>query len=330
MLAVAVDRAADVTGDEWAYEFKWDGVRALVEVEPDGGVRLFARSGNEITAAYPELAGLGEALAEHAPCVLDGEVVALDDEGRPSFEALQPRMHLRDPGRVARAATQRPVVLMLFDVLELDGRPLVDLPYTTRRERLEALELRTARWQTPPSHRGDAERLLQAARDNRLEGMVAKRLRSPYRPGTRSDDWRKLRLYRREPFVVGGYLSGEGGRSSTFGSLLVGYHDADGDLRYAGSVGSGFTDDALAAFQQALDSIVVDASPFADEVPVARGKHATFVEPRLVIEVQFSEWTRSGTLRPPSYKALRSDLAPAEVVHEAGTADGPPVRDTDG
>ncbi|HEX9889139.1 MAG TPA: non-homologous end-joining DNA ligase [Nitriliruptorales bacterium] len=306
------------------HEFKWDGVRAMVEVDADGQVVLFARSGNDITAAYPELREVGAAVGR--PAVLDGEVVALGEDGRPSFEALQRRMHLRDPARVAAVAASHPVVLMLFDLLELDGRALLDEPYERRRELLAGLGLAGSRWQTPAHHDGDPQVLLEAAAANGLEGIVAKRAGSPYRPGTRSDDWRKVRLVRRQEFVVGGAVRGEGSRAGSFGALLVGYYDAAGDLRYAGSVGSGFTDRMLRQLQEVLERSTIAASPFADPVP--RRGELTFVEPRLVVEVQFSEWTREAILRQPSFKGVRTDKAPAEVVYRPGTPEGPPVRDT--
>lgn len=289
----------------FVYEFKWDGARVIAITD---GVRLLltSRRGEDVTARYPELAGLPAALGRVA--VLDGEVVALDG-GRPSFAAVQHRLQLSDPGRIARAARERPVVLLIFDLLRLDGEDLTGLPYEERRARLSGLGLAGPRWQVPPSS-DDLDDALAAAHALGLEGVVAKRLGSRYLPGRRSNDWRKLKLTGRQEFVVGGWRPGRGGRAGRFGSLLVGYHDEVGALRYAGAVGTGFKDAEIERLQRLLDERREPSSPFADPVP---HRDAVFVRPELVVEVRFLEWTRDGLLRAPSYLGQREDKDPADV-----------------
>lgn len=291
----------------FAYEFKWDGVRALASTDGTQVV-LRSRQGNDVTAGYPELAGLAAAVGR--PAILDGEIVAFDAEARPSFSRLQRRMNLRDPHRVAAAAREVPVAFLVFDVLVLE-RPVIDRSYEERRGLLTGLELSGDRWQVPPSS-GDLDAVLTVARTLALEGVVAKRLGSRYVPGRRSPDWRKIRFTTRQEFVVGGYRHGQGMRDGAFGSLLVGYHDAEG-LRYAGSVGSGFTDREHARVHALLTERTVAESPFVDEVP---HRDVTFCRPDLVVEVQFAEWTPDGVLRAPSYKGQRTDKDAREVVGE--------------
>lgn len=292
----------------FTYEFKWDGVRALATT--DGrSLTLRSRAGNDITTGYPELAGLGAAIGREA--VVDGEIVAFDDRGRPSFSRLQRRMNLRDRTRVPIVAREVPVAFLVFDVLVLGG-PVMERPYEDRRELLLGLGLSGPHWQTPPSTDEDLDRVLGIVRDLGLEGVVAKRPGSTYQPGRRSPDWRKVRLMTRQELVVGGYRTGQGSRAGGFGSLLVGYHDGTG-LRYAGSVGSGFTDAEYRRVQGLLDERRRDTSPFVDRVP---HRDVVWCEPELVVEVQFAEWTPDGILRAPSYKGQRTDKPAHEVVRE--------------
>lgn len=294
----------------YAYEFKWDGVRALL-VTDGRAVTIRSRRGNDVTGTYPELHDLAATLGR--PAALDGEIVAFEPgTSRPSFGRIQQRMNVANPSRAALLRREVPVAFLAFDLLMLDGEVLTHLPYEERRERLEALGLAGPSWQVPP--RGeDLGEMLRVADHLGLEGVVAKRHGSPYRPGTRSPDWRKLRLVKRQEFVVGGYRPGEGRRRGAFGSLLVGYHDEEGRLRYAGSVGSGYRERDLERLLQLLDDRRRPDPPFVDPVP---GKGQVFVEPDLVVEVQFSEWTEDGLLRQPSFKGLRTDKDPAEVVRE--------------
>ncbi|MCZ2814042.1 non-homologous end-joining DNA ligase [Modestobacter sp. VKM Ac-2979] len=314
MLAAVGDLPAD--GDlRWGYEFKWDGVRALAHVR-SGRLRLRARSGNDVTARYPELGPLPAALAGRG-AVVDGEVVALDARGRPDFGLLQGRMHRTGP-EMARLAAAAPVSYLVFDLLALDGESLLGLPYTARRDRLDALGLGSDRWVTTPWFRGDAagvgQQVQGASRENGLEGVVAKRLDSVYRPGGRGPDWRKVKNFRTQSVVVGGWRPGAGRRAGGIGSLLLGVHDEDGRLAFAGHVGTGFTARALADLEPLLTPRAT--APFADALPREVTRDAHWVEPTLVGEVVFTEWTREGRLRHPSWRGLRADQAPADVAVE--------------
>jgi bifunctional non-homologous end joining protein LigD len=321
MLAIESTRPP---GDEgWGFEIKWDGVRALAHSDGDGGLRIESRRGEDITARYPELTALGVALDGHQ-AVLDGEIVAFDENDRPSFQRLQLRMGLTSELTIQRRVPQTPVTYVAFDLLYLDGRPTLELPYLERRRFLEGLALDGPHWQTPAHHVGEGEALLEAARARDLEGVVAKRLDSPYRPGRRSGEWIKVRNWRRQEFVIGGFMPGEGGRSGRVGSLLVGYHDSTPSeaqslerpplLIYSGGVGSGFTNDEIERLTRMLTARSRETTPFDVGAPKRPG--ARFCEPELVCEVQFSEWTHEGTLRQPSYKGLRDDKDPREVIRE--------------
>ena len=296
----------------WAYEMKWDGVRALAFIE-DGQLRLASRTGRDITVAYPELTALGPAAGTQL--LLDGEVVAFDD-GRPSFAQLQQRMHVTSAVQAARLSGQVPACYLIFDVLHADGHPLLDQPYARRRELLEALDLNDVSWQIPPSFTGyAAEDLLTVSREQGLEGIVAKRLDSPYRPGRRSGEWRKIKNVLRQEVVVGGWRRGEGERTGQIGSLLVGVQ-SPGGLAYAGHVGTGFTRQTLQLLGDRLAARQQPASPFAGEVPREHARGAVWVRPDLVIDVAFAVWTPEGRLRAASYQGLRDDKDPAEVIRE--------------
>jgi bifunctional non-homologous end joining protein LigD len=293
--------------DHWAYEIKWDGVRALAFVS-GGRVRFTNRTGRDITARYPELRPLGEALGTRE-VLFDGEVVAFED-GRPSFQRLQARMHLSSEAQVRRMAERQPVVYVIFDLLHLDGRSLLSEPYEARREALLGLELTGTAWQVPGHHVGDGEAMLAASRANGLEGIVAKRLDCPYEPGRRARNWIKVKNVRRDDAVVGGWTLGDGGRASSLGALAIGFYDDEGELRYAGKVGSGFTQAELSRMMRLLEPLARDDSPFTGRQP-PKGTH--FVDPELVAVVEYRDMTESGTLRAPTYKGLRDDL-PASAV----------------
>ena len=292
----------------WAYEIKWDGVRAI-GYGVGGRLRLASRNGRDITPRYPELRELGRALGSRE-AVLDGEVVAFAEDGRPSFQRLQRRMHLASDAAVRRLASSEPVVYVIFDLLFLDGHPLLALDYAQRRERLLELGLDGPAWQTPAHHVGEGAALLEATRAQGLEGIIAKRLDCPYTPGRRSPGWVKVKNFQRTDVVVGGWLPGEGNRAGRLGALVVGHHDAAGALRYAGRVGTGFDANELERLGGLLAGLARDDSPFTGRQPP---KQARFVEPRLVCAVEYSEWTQAGTLRQPSYKGLRDDVDPAAV-----------------
>ena len=297
--------------EHWAYEVKWDGVRAIAYCEV-GSLRLESRRLREITSHYPELRALAAELGSR-DAVLDGEVVAFDDEGKPSFERLQGRMNLASETAVRRRMGDRPVTYLVFDLLYLDGRSLVDLPYVERRERLEELGLDGAHWQTPSYHRGEGKALLELTKQRGLEGLVAKRLDSRYLPGRRTRAWLKVKNTRSQELVIGGWLPGQGRRAGTIGAILVGYHEDQGDgrrLRYAGRVGSGFTDEELDRLAGLLEPLRRSESPFEGRQPP---REAVFVDPRLVAEIAFREWTAARTLRAPVYKGLQPDADPEEV-----------------
>ena len=311
MLAVLAETVPRDDG-HWAFEMKWDGMRALVAVD-GGAVSISSRAGNDATVRFPELLALGEALGG-VDAVLDGEIVALDEAGVPSFERLQPRMQAGTAAAVRRLAPEQPVVYMLFDVLWLAGHSTCDLPYTERRALLERLELAGPWWQTPPTTIGGGEAVLATATQLGLEGVVAKRLDSPYLPGRRADSWRKVKPHLGQELVVGGWLPGAGRLVGQLGSLLVGYHDADGTLQFAGRVGSGIDASSRAVLEAKLAPLRRDSPPFAS---VPRLPDPTWVEPELVVEVAFHQWTSAGVLRAPRYKGLRDDKPASEVVREA-------------
>jgi bifunctional non-homologous end joining protein LigD len=308
----------------WAYEIKWDGVRALAYSTP-GELRLESRNRNAITDSYPELERLNRALSSHG-AILDGEIVAFE-QGRPSFGALQRRMHVGDRAQARRLAKATPVTYMIFDLLWLDGHSLTELRYEQRRELLVALGLSGESWQTPDNVIGDGEALLAASAEQGLEGIIAKRLDSTYSPGQRTAAWVKIKSVARQEFVIGGWMPGKGRRGDSLGALLVGVHESNGDLRYVGRVGSGFSDSELERLRGLLAGLRRERSPFASGEQPPR--EANFCAPELVAEVEFAHWTEGGSLRAPTYKGLREDKDPGEVVREdagVGYASTPPRR----
>ncbi len=297
----------------WGFEFKWDGIRALAYV--DGGrVRLMSRSGEDVTPRYPEIHAMGRALGSRE-VILDGEVVALDDKGRPSFEEIQQRMGLTSESEVRRKMKVVPVTYMVFDLLWQDGHALLDQPYTERRRLLGQLKLTGASWQTPPWEKGGGEAMLEASAKAGLEGVMAKKLDSRYEPGRRSGAWVKVKNHNRQELVIGGWLEGEGKRRGYPGALLVGYYDKDKEFVYAGKVGTGFSDAMLERLAALMKPLEQPKSPFDLGSPPRK---AHFVKPKLVAEFEFVEWTRSGQLRAPSFKGLRSDKPAGKVVREGG------------
>ncbi len=318
MLASAGQRP--MPSERWSLEMKWDGVRAIAEVGPDG-VTLTSRNELDLTATYPELAALAGAIAAES-AVLDGEIVALDAGGRPSFALLQQRFGLTKPGDVERVRRTAPVRLFLFDLLELDGAGLADRPYAQRRALLEQLVTRGGPIEVPPVvAEATGDDLAPAVDDAMatslrlgLEGVVAKRSDGPYRPGARGGDWLKLKHDRAQEVVVGGWKPGAGRREGGIGALLLGVPDGD-SLAYVGKVGTGFTDADLDAIGGRLAGREQPTSPFVD-VPRPDARDAHWVTPDLVGEVRFAEWTATGRLRQPSWRGWRPDKRPADVIRE--------------
>ena len=300
--------------DGWAYEIKWDGMRVVAAVgDPDQPLRLETTRGLDAVTRFPELVGLPEALAPHA-AVVDGEVVAFE-KGRPNFGLLQHRMHLTRPAEIARVAATIPVRYMIFDLLYLDGHDPTGLTYLERRKLLAEVVEPGDSWLVPAHHLGGGADLLEAARSQQLEGIMAKRTESRYTPGKRNPTWRKVKVRPRQEFVIGGWHPGEGNRSGHLGSLLVGYYEGDA-LRYAGKVGTGFKVDELDRLGALLDDLATDDCPFDEPPPKPVVRTAHWVRPELVAEFTFAEWTNEGILRHASYIATRDDKDPHEVVRE--------------
>jgi bifunctional non-homologous end joining protein LigD len=294
----------------WSYELKWDGMRVVTCVD---GRRSQLWSGNhiDVTVRFPELDGIGAAMAG-APAVLDGEVVAFGADGRPDFATMQTRMHVADDVEARRRAAHTPVLYVVFDVLHFDGHDLTPLPFDRRASLLDDLLEDAAAWRRSTRHdEGDA--LLDVVDAQRLEGIMAKRRDSPYVPGRRSPSWRKIKLRHRGELVVAGWLPGAGARSGRLGALLVGYYDDAGELRFAGRVGSGFRDAELDTLAELLAPLATDDDPFSPPLRRSDAPGARFVEPELVVEVAFGEWTPEGRLRHPSYLGRRFDKAARDV-----------------
>ncbi|MGF7234382.1 MAG: DNA polymerase ligase N-terminal domain-containing protein [Frankia sp.] len=337
---------------QWAYEVKWDGVRVLSFIT-GGRVRALGRSGRDVTAAYPELRAVGLALGS-TEVVLDGEIVAFGPDGKPDFGLLAHRMHVTDAAAARRLAKQTPVSYVVFDLLHLDGHDTTGLTYAERRTLLAGLP----GLNVPAAFDADGDAVLAASRQAGLEGLVAKRRASVYRPGHRSSDWVKVKNIRRQSVVIGGWEPGEGRRADTIGALLFGLpapaeaagpagrsanaepSDAEptdaeptnaepsdaallGRLIYAGQVGTGFTDATLAHLMTELETRRTASSPFV-EVPREYARSAVWVRPDLVADVDYTAWTADGRLRHPSFKGLRTDLDARAVVREdTGNAEAP-------
>jgi len=303
MLATAVTELP--SGEGWAFEFKWDGVRALLDVS-EQGVTIRSRAGNEVTAAYPELATLAGKVGD---ALLDGEIVAFVD-GQPSFERLQTRMHVRSAAEARRLAADTPVTFMAFDLLRRYGVDLSGRPYAERRATLERWGAERPDWTISPMF-DDGAATTAAAREHGLEGVVAKRLGAPYRAGARSPDWRKLRFVRAGDFVVVGWEA-SGDRPGELSSLVLGYHPAGGMMTYAGKVGSGLSSQIATRLQSEL--VARTGCPLPHPPPRTAGRAVHWVEPRLVVEVEFASWTTEGRLRHPVFRGVRKDKRADEAV----------------
>jgi bifunctional non-homologous end joining protein LigD len=328
-------RLSELPDDDrnFGFEIKWDGVRAISYFER-GTIRMQSRNMRDITHQYPEV----HVLANHRAlksAILDGEIVALNDAGRPSFEALQTRMGVSTSSLARQRARLTPVIYMIFDILFVDGISVLHLPFTERRALLQSLNLSDSHWQTPPFCQGDGSAMLKVSREQGLEGIVAKRLDSVYEAGVRSGAWLKIKNVRRQEFVIAGWLPGEGSRAGTIGSLLMGVyapdpvHGGKQNLLYAGKAGTGFTDAMLDKLKTMLAPLRVEERPFASSSHLPKG--AVFVQPRHVAEFEFTEWTKQGILRHPSFKGLRPDKNPEDVVREdAPIVKASPKVTTDG
>lgn len=305
------------SGDDWSFEVKWDGVRALTRIERDGRavrVTIRSRSGGDITARYPELRGLETAVPDAAlPVELDGEIIAFDESGRPSFAELQRRMHLNDPSRAASHAADSPVTYAIFDVLEIAGEDVTGLSLEDRRKLLRRLDV-SAEHVSIPAVYDDGEALLAQMAERGMEGVIAKRRASTYAAGKRGRSWLKIKAKPRQEFVIGGWTDGTGNRGSTFGALMLGYHEEGADaLTYAGNVGSGFDDRALAELVEAMAPLATDKSPFSG---LARKNGNHYVLPHLVADIEYGEMTPDGHLRHPVFKGLRDDKPADQVILE--------------
>jgi len=287
----------------WVFELKWDGVRCLLSSD-EGGITLVSRAGNEMTKRYPELSSVDIP----SDLVLDGEIIALDQSGRPSFELLQGRL---GTDLVRGGLSPVPITYVVFDLLHRE-QPLIELPLEARQEKLDHLELPVP-MVIADRYCGEAQPMWEFVRENDLEGLVAKRLGSRYTPGSRSADWRKFSNFMQLRAVVGGFTPGTGGRAGTFGALLLGLVDGD-HLRWIGAVGTGFSDKSLRAIRDALDQMLIAEAPFYTDDGLPPG--AIWVEPRLVAVVRFKQWTRSGKIRAPSFVGFSGDPV-AAVTWEA-------------
>jgi bifunctional non-homologous end joining protein LigD len=300
-------------GEGWWFEPKLDGVRTLLYLKGEE-VRLISRTGRDQTASYPELAQAYRRLTA-TNAVVDGEIVATDDEGRTSFELLQQRMNLASPAEVERARRTIPVELVAFDLLWLDGEDLTSTPLSERRERLLATVMEGRGLRLMYGLETEGKAFHRAAVENHLEGIIAKRLASRYLPGRRTDDWRKIKILKRQDCVILGWTPGQGGRGSSFGALLLGVY-VDGELRWTGQVGTGFTGRMLDTLMERLKALETGEPPI-DDPALAKLRGARWVRPELVCSVEYLQVTQGGRkLRAPSYKGLRDDVLPEDCVLE--------------
>lgn len=317
MLATLVQEAFD--DDAWMFEPKWDGVRALAMCSDT--TMLVSRNRKDMTGAYPELHGLHDRLVA-LDAIVDGEIVAFE-EGRPSFEKLQSRINLQNEHEINRATKSIPVSYIAFDLIYLDGKSLVHEPVENRKQLLEKIVVPSTNVQMSSAVIGEGVALAQAARQQNLEGVVAKKLGSPYRPGKRTREWLKVKVTFEAEVVIGGWSAGEGARSTSFGALLAGAYTDEG-LRFVGAVGTGYSQQRLTELMRLLGACAIDECPFIEDPRTlprsAFGKalrNARWTEPLLVATVEFRELTSQGRLRAPSFKGIRSDADPQACTFEA-------------
>jgi bifunctional non-homologous end joining protein LigD len=311
-LGSSADVAEDDDPQVWVYEMKWDGIRAIATVSR-GVVRLVTRNGIDVTATYPDLSTIGGQVSED--CVIDGEIVALNGNGRPDFGRLQKRMNLTKKRDIDRAVVETPVHYMVFDILEADGMSVVDREYDDRRTLLAKTVRSEARVHVPPAFVGNFDSAIAASRELGLEGVVAKKRDSTYAAGRRSRAWIKVKHHKTQEVVIGGWRPGKGRRASAVGSLLMGI-PAAGGLQYVGRVGTGFDDREIGELTARLAKLETVAGPFID-VPRADASDARWTTPTLVAEVEFAEWTTTDKLRQPSWRGWRPDKDAGDVVRES-------------
>ncbi len=314
MLATLVDKPFD--GQEWLYEVKWDGYRAIAFVER-GSVRLMSRNQNDLTAAYPELRSIPDSVRART-AILDGEIVALDAQGRPSFSLMQQRTGVGEGGhRIRRTRDDIPVMYYVFDLLYLDGYNLMQAELEQRKEVLASILAAGDVVRFSDHYVGNGKALFEAAEQRSLEGIVAKLRSSPY-VQKRSRDWLKIKIVKRQECVIGGYTDPRGSREN-FGSVVLGLYDGQDRLVPIGQAGSGFTEDSHAAMWKRLHSLETNHNPFFGKVESTRRVH--FVKPELVAEIKFTEWTHEGQnggikMRAPVFQGLRFDKKPRECRFE--------------
>jgi len=324
MLATLVDGPFD--DQQWLYEIKWDGYRAIAFL--DGGmVRLVSRNQNDLTAAYPELRSIGDYVKART-AILDGEIVALDEQGQPSFGRMQQRTGIGAGGhRIQRTRDDIPVVYYVFDLLYLDGYNFMQAKLEQRKDLLASILAKNDLVRYSDHYVGNGKALLNAAAERELEGIVAKRRSSSYLQ-KRSREWLKIKIVRRQECVIGGYTDPRGSREN-FGSIVLGLYDDEGRLIHIGHAGSGFTEDSHAALWKRLHALETKRSPFFGKVESTRPVH--FVKPELVAEIKFSEWTHEGQsggmkMRAPVFEGLRFDKKPEECKFEHATSASAEVK----
>ena len=314
MLAVLAPRIPS-NAHQYGFEYKWDGVRAICYYDGKN-LQLRSRNDLDITNRYPELHSLGHALGKTS-AILDGEIIALDEKDRPSFTRLQKRMHVNDPHAIQRLMREVPAFFVLFDILYFDGTNVMQRPYTERRDLLEELTVAGPYWQRTPAQIGQCpDTMLQTARDIGMEGIVAKKLDSTYQPGKRSDSWLKIKIIQRQELVIGGWIPEQGGRKNNIGALLTGYYDSTGNLRYAGSVGTGFTAKTHSELASLFAQHKRASSPFTEKLP---RKGMLWLDPVLVAEVEYRRWPTGGLVQQGAFKGLRTDKNPREIIRETPT-----------
>jgi bifunctional non-homologous end joining protein LigD len=299
--------SAPPEGEDWLYEIKWDGIRAICFIE-NGQLQIYSRNGNRCTPQYPELSVLPH-YVNATTALLDGEIAALDDKGRPVFNLIQPRIMVTDPNSIAHLSRSNPIHLFLFDVLYLDGYDLRAVPLIERKRVLNEILSPTDRIRLSDSFRDHGREMLEAARQNGLEGIIAKRIDSKYE-SRRSPDWVKVKAVNEAEFVIGGFLKGE---RSYFGSLVLGSYE-NGKLKHVGQVGTGFTERTLKAIYERLEPLITTKSPFDATIKNRLGRDVTWVKPELVAQIKYLEITPDGQLRAPVFLGLRTDKSAHDVT----------------